>query len=59
KYRERFSLFNDKINPEVQKITFIINKKIADSKLASPLRSSKWALFMKRLDSSVEIFREK
>ena len=59
KYRERFSLFNDKINPEVQKITFIINKKIADSKFSSPLRSSKWALFMKRLDISVEIFREK
>ncbi|MGE3062514.1 MAG: M3 family oligoendopeptidase [bacterium] len=58
-YRERFSLFNDKIGPEVDKITFIINKKIADSVFSSQLRDTKWNLFLKRLDVNVQIFSEK
>ncbi|MDD3803728.1 MAG: hypothetical protein PHW02_04990, partial [bacterium] len=57
-YRERFSLFNDKIGPEVEKISFLINKKIADSSFAKEIKDSKWDLFLKRLEVSVRIFRD-
>ncbi len=57
-YRERFSLFNDVISPEVQKISFEINKKIVHSKYAGSLKNSKWDLLLKRLSESIELFRE-
>jgi len=57
-YRDRFSLFNDKIGPEVEKVAFRINMKIYSSPHSEKLRAGEWGLFLERLKMTVEIFRD-